>query len=79
MEFLDFGNVQHLQNTVTTQEISSVAGYTPSLIVIVLVSLLNMSTGVFWAPAEHGQEVLVVCLCVRTYIKNCVFYIYIFF
>jgi len=77
MEFQDFGHVQHLQNTVTTQEISSVSGFTVSLIVIVLISLLKTSTGVFWAPAGHGQEVLVVCLW--TYIKNCVFCIYIVF
>jgi hypothetical protein len=45
-------------------------------IVIVLTSLLKLSTGVFVGTADHGQEVMVVCL--KICIKNCVFYIYCF-
>ena len=35
----DFGNVQHLQNTVTTQEVSCSPGFTLFWIVILLINL----------------------------------------
>jgi hypothetical protein len=77
MESQGFGNVQHLQNAATTQEISSVSGFTMSLIVVMLISLLKTSTGVFLGTCWAWSGIIG-CVPVDIH-KKCVFYIYIVF